>query len=161
MRLGIALFALLAVSSVIAKTILSGLGHNFDLESWALFSDLIRNGKNVYAETYRNPYGPIWAYVCAGAGYVQARVFDSESLVGFHRLLALFLSLVDVAIAALLARRYSLAVGALFLLRVVRKLEAGALLREPSHELLHPHDAVGNEDGRREELQGRRGLAEW
>jgi hypothetical protein len=125
MRLGIALFILLAVSSTIAKVMLSGLGHNFDLESWALFSDLVREGKNVYAETYRNPYGPIWAYVCAGAGYVQARFFDSESLVVFHRLLALFLSLVDVAIAGLLARRYSLGVGALFLLNPVSLLITG------------------------------------
>ncbi len=125
MRLGIALFALLAVSSTIAKGMLSGLGHNFDLESWALFSDLIRDGKNVYAETYRNPYGPIWAYICAGAGYVQAQLSHSESLVGFHRLLALFLSLVDVGIAGLLARRYSLAVGALFLLNPVSLLITG------------------------------------
>jgi hypothetical protein len=119
MRLGIALFVLLAVSSTIAKLFLAGLGHNFDLESWALFSDLVRGGKNVYAETYRNPYGPIWAYLCAGAGYAQAHWFGSESLAGFHRLLALFLSLVDVAIAGLLARRYSLWIGALFLLNPV------------------------------------------
>jgi hypothetical protein len=125
MRLGIALFVLLAVSSTIAKVFLSGLGHNFDLESWALFSDLIHEGKNVYAETYRNPYGPIWAYLCAGAAYVQAHFFGSESLVGFHRLLALFLSLVDVAIAGLLARRYSLGIGALFLLNPVSLLITG------------------------------------
>ena len=125
MRLGIALFLLLAVSSTIAKVFLSGLGHNFDLESWKLFSDLVRNGKNVYAETYRNPYGPIWAYLCAGAGYVQAHFFASESLVGFHRLLALFLSLVDVAIAVLLARRYSLGIGALFLVNPVSLLITG------------------------------------
>jgi hypothetical protein len=125
MRLGIALFLLLAVSSTIAKVFLSGLGHNFDLESWKLFSDLVRNGKNVYAETYRNPYGPIWAYLCAGAGYVQAHFFGSESLVGFHRLLALFLSMVDVAIAVLLARRYSLGIGALFLVNPVSLLITG------------------------------------
>lgn len=125
MRLGIALFALLAVSSTIAKVLLSGLGHNFDLESWALFSDLVRAGKNVYAETYRNPYGPLWAYFCAGAGCVQAQVFGSESLVGFHRLLAFLLSLVDVGIAGLLARRYSLGVGTLFLLNPVSLLITG------------------------------------
>lgn len=125
MRPGIALFVLLAVSSTIAKVFLAGLGHNFDLESWALFSDLIRHGKNIYAETYRNPYGPIWAYLCASVRYVQAHLFGSESLVGFHRLLALLLSLVDVAIAGLLARRYSLLVGALFLLNPVSLLITG------------------------------------
>ena len=125
MRLGIALFVLSAVSSTIAKVFLAGLGHNFDVESWALFSDLVRDGKNVYAETYRNPYGPIWAYLCAGAGYVQAHFLGGESLVGFHRLLAGFLSLVDVAIAGLLARRYSLWIGALFLLNPVSLLITG------------------------------------
>jgi hypothetical protein len=125
MRLGIALFILLAVSSTIAKVTLAGLGHNFDVESWALFSQLVRDGKNVYAETYRNPYGPLWAYLCAGVSYLQFHLFGSESLVGFHRLLAFFLSLVDVAIGSLLARRYSLLVGALFLLNPVSLLISG------------------------------------
>lgn len=125
MRPRIALFVLLAVSSTLGKVLLAGLGGNFDLESWALFSELVRDGKNVYAETYRNPYGPLWAYLCAGAGYLSVHLFGSASLVAFHRLLALFLSLVDVAIAGLLVRRHSLLVGAIFLLNPISLLITG------------------------------------
>ncbi|HXV61071.1 MAG TPA: hypothetical protein VEK15_10285 [Vicinamibacteria bacterium] len=118
-------FALLAVLSVLAKVYLAGLGHNFDLESWALFAQLIQDGKNVYAETYRNPYGPVWGYVCAVTSTLQVLLLKSHSLEDFHRLIALWLSLVDVGIAFLLVRRFSMVVGALFLLNPVSLLVSG------------------------------------
>jgi hypothetical protein len=110
----IALFVLLAILSTSAKVFLAGQGHNIDVESWSIFAENIRDGKNLYAETYRIPYhpptdpsyGPIWCYVGAGVSYVQAHLLGSDSLDVFHRLLALLLSLVDVAIAYLFARHY-------------------------------------------------------
>lgn len=121
----LALFVFLAILATAFKVFLAGLGHNFDVESWAIFADLIHDGKNIYAETYRNPYGPIWAYLCAGTSYVQAHVFESDTIEGFHRLLAFQLSLVDIGIAFFIARRYSFAAGALFLLNPVSLLVSG------------------------------------
>ncbi len=124
-RAPLAALALLAVVSTAAKVLLAGAGHNFDLESWALFAEILREGKNIYAETYRNPYGPLWSYICAGVSYLQTEVLGSHGLEGFHRLIALFLSLADVAIAFLLARHYSLVAGCLFLLNPVSLLVTG------------------------------------
>lgn len=118
-------FAVLAALSIVGKVWIAGLGHNFDLESWTLFSRLVLDGKNVYAETYRNPYGPVWSYICAGVEHVRVRFADGESIEGFHQTLALVLSLVDVSIAFLLYRHRSLAAGVFFLLNPVSWLITG------------------------------------
>jgi hypothetical protein len=132
-RYRIATFVVLAILSIAAKLFLAGQGHNIDMESWSIFAKIIRDGKNLYAETFRIPYhpptdpsyGPVWCYVGAGVSYVQAHVLGSDSLHVFHRLLALLLSLVDVAIGYLLARRYSFVAGALFLVNPVSLLVTG------------------------------------
>src|SRR5262245_20779499 len=144
----VVLFILIAIASTIAKVYMAGLGHNFDLESWAMFADLIRGGRNVYAETYRNPYGPPWAYVCAGISYLQLHVFGSESLVAFHRLVALFLSLVDVALGTLLARRFSFLAGALFLLNPISILITGFHSQFENLAILIAFIACSSLDGR-------------
>ena len=124
-RRNVLLFAALAFASIGAKVALAGLGHNFDIESWALFADLVREGKNVYAETYRNPYGPLWAHLCAAISFIQTEGLGSTSIEGFHRLVAFFLALVDVAIAVLLFRRYSFIAGLLFVVNPVSLLVTG------------------------------------
>ena len=129
----IALFVLLSILSTAAKVFVAGQGHNIDVESWKIFAEIIRDGKNLYAETNRIPYhpptdpsyGPVWCYVGAGVSYVQAHVLGSDSLDVFHRLLTLVLSFVDVAIAYLLARHFSFVAGALFLVNPVSLLVTG------------------------------------
>ena len=39
------------------------LGHNFDIESWYIVADIMRHGGNVYAETGRYNYGPVWFFI--------------------------------------------------------------------------------------------------
>jgi hypothetical protein len=132
-RYRIATFVFLATLSVAAKVFLAAQGHNIDMESWSIFAEIIRDGKNLYAETFRIPYhpptdpsyGPVWCYVGAGVSYVQDHLLGSDSLDVFHRLLALLLSFVDVAIAYLLARQYSFVAGALFLVNPVSLLVTG------------------------------------
>jgi hypothetical protein len=132
-RYRIATFVLLAILSIAAKLFLAGQGHNIDMESWSIFAEIILDGKNLYAETFRIPYhpptdpsyGPVWCYVGAGVKYLQAHLLGSDSLDVFHALLALILSFVDVAIAYLLARHYSFVAGALFLVNPVSLLVTG------------------------------------
>jgi hypothetical protein len=38
----------------------STLGYNFDFESYAVVASIIDSGGNVYAETHRYNYGPVW-----------------------------------------------------------------------------------------------------
>ena len=121
----VTLFVALAVLSTGAKVALAGLGHNIDLESWVLLGELVLDGKIVYAETERSNWGPIWSYFCAGTRYAQLHFLGTASLEDFHRLVALFLSFVDVVIAFLLVRCRSFVAGALFLLNPVSLLITG------------------------------------
>jgi hypothetical protein len=76
---------------------------NFDQESWSLVSDLVLDGKNVYASTNRYNYGPVWMGIIAG---LKALAGDEY----FRLAVCLFLSAIDIATAALLrARGYALA----------------------------------------------------
>lgn len=118
-------FLILALLSILAKVWLAGQGHNIDVESWRLLAETVLQGKSVYADTSRNNWGPIWCYICAGARYAQAHLLGSDSLEDFHRLIALVLSLADVAIAFLLARHQSYVAGALFLVNPVSLLVTG------------------------------------
>ena len=118
-------FVALAALSTAAKVVLSGLGHNIDLESWMLLGELVLDGKIVYAETERSNWGPLWSYLCAGTRYVQLTVLRTDTFEDFHRLMALLLSCIDVAIGALLFRYRSWAAAALFLLNPVSLLITG------------------------------------
>ena len=124
-RWQIILFLVLALLSILAKVWLAGQGHNIDVESWRLLAETVLQGKSVYADTSRNNWGPIWCYICAGTRYAQAHLLGSDSLEDFHRLIALVLSLADVAIAFLLARHQSYVAGALFLVNPVSLLVTG------------------------------------
>ena len=76
---------------------LSRLGYNYDFESWQLVADLTLQGKNVYAETYRYNYGPLFIWVFAALKFI----FHSN----FRTAVALVFSLTDVAIATILFKR--------------------------------------------------------
>ncbi len=119
------LFVILAFLSTLAKVWLAGQGHNIDVESWWLLAETVLQGENVYADTSRNNWGPVWCYLCAGTRLAQIHLLGSDALEDFHRLIALVLSLADVAIAFLLARHHSYLAGALFLLNPVSLLVTG------------------------------------
>ncbi len=92
------LFFFLAILLAIAARLgLSTLGHNFDFESWQEVASLQAQGKNGYAATCRYNYGPLWMWILYGLKYISVNHFRTA--------VALFLSLIDVAIALVLFRR--------------------------------------------------------
>lgn len=95
-------------------------GHNFDVESYGIVARIMAEGGNVYNETPRYNYGPVWFHVLhaldqLGPGGAQALRWKVAAL----------LTLVDVGIFAFLVRRYSLAAGCLFFLNPVSVLITG------------------------------------
>jgi hypothetical protein len=90
------------VFSILAKIAVATLGHNFDVDSWRLTSDLLNQGKSVYANTYRFDYGPVWSLSLSGFGHLTTGSGER-----FHVCLAAFLATVDVLTAVIIARVYS------------------------------------------------------
>jgi hypothetical protein len=67
---------------------------NFDQLSYELVSEIMTRGGNVYAETYRYNYSPVWAYILSFLNQLA-----SFSHLQFHFVIRSFLTLVDVLIA--------------------------------------------------------------
>lgn len=70
---------------------------NYDQTSWQIVAEIVGNGGNVYAETHRYNYAPVWAGV-VGTLLPLARVAGLE----FHFVVRAFLTLVDLADAILI-----------------------------------------------------------
>ncbi|MDQ4125733.1 MAG: hypothetical protein M3134_09065 [Actinomycetota bacterium] len=101
----------------------STLGSNFDLESYGIVADIVDRGGNVYAETERYNYGPIWFYVL---GFLRglSELF-SDPAGAFRALLIGLLTLADVGIWVVLHRRYGRIAGFLFFLNPVSIIITG------------------------------------
>lgn len=109
-------FALCCVAAVALRMLCSLIGYNYDMDSWDLVSDIVLRGDNVYHETYKYNYGPLWFYILAGM-----------KLIGhaFRYQVSLFLSIVDVLIAFLLFRRNNFLAALFFLFSPISIIISG------------------------------------
>ena len=97
-------------------------GSNFDLESYRIVADLVLDGENVYASTDRYNYGPIWFGVLGAFEWV-ARVFATPELFRFQ--IITLLTAADLAIAAMVLRRWGPTPAAFFVLSPVSIIITG------------------------------------
>lgn len=95
-------------------------GHNFDVESYAIVARIMAEGGNVYNETPRYNYGPVWFHVLHALD-----LLGPSGPQALRWKVATFLTLVDVGIFAFLVHRYSVTVGCLFFLNPVSVLITG------------------------------------
>jgi hypothetical protein len=103
-----------------ARLFVSTLGYNFDFESYRIVADIVRNGENVYANTARYNYGPVWFNVL--------RIFDlicGSNDICFRNLLVVFLCFVDIGIFTLMYRRFGLKISTLFYLNPISIIISG------------------------------------
>lgn len=80
---------------------------NFDQESYEIVARIVRSGGNVYAETPRYNYSPLWSFVLAGMDAVAQAL-----RVEMHTVVRTTLTLVDLVLAALIAAVAARAGGA-------------------------------------------------
>ncbi|HEX2057275.1 MAG TPA: hypothetical protein VHI71_02805 [Actinomycetota bacterium] len=115
--------ALVLMAGVALRFWASTLGHNFDFDSYRIVAEIVDGGGNVYAETERYNYGPIWFYVL---GFLEdtSGLFPDPAA-AFRALLVTLLTLVDVGIWAILHRRYGRVAGFLFFLNPVSIIITG------------------------------------
>jgi len=95
----LAAIALIVLNGTLIRLMLAFMLYgNFDMESWEISADIaLRNG-NVYMETYRHNYSPLWYWVIGALKHLQLRL----ATVPFHFVLRSFLTLVDLATLVLL-----------------------------------------------------------
>lgn len=79
-------------------------GFNYDYGSWKIVGEIVSLGKNVYWETTRYSYGPVWALIL---GFLrQISLFFLNDWFVFRLLLILLLTLTDFLISVIIFRYF-------------------------------------------------------
>ncbi|NOH02998.1 MAG: hypothetical protein HND47_14095 [Chloroflexi bacterium] len=110
----------LIAAGIALRFLVSARGHNYDFDSYMIVINILERGGNVYAETTRYNYGPIW-FSLLSVFYNLAN--GNQDI--FRFFLVLFLSLVDVGIFLVLRGRYGNLAGILFFLNPISILITG------------------------------------
>jgi hypothetical protein len=111
------------VLGVVARFVMSGFGYNHDLISYGIVSDILSTGGNVYAETERYNYGPVWFLIIDLVRILSDLTADPGRY--FRIGIVLVLTLADLAIAGILNRRFGAAAAVLFFLNPISILITG------------------------------------
>jgi hypothetical protein len=96
------LFFAIAIGVAARVFFASAFRGNYDQQSYELVVAIIRRGGNVYAETSRYNYSPLWAYCLLAFDWLA-----SATTIPFHIMLRLFLIAVDVVNSLLIGALYA------------------------------------------------------
>ena len=116
-------FWLCILAGVAIRFLFMQAGYNYDFESYCVVGDLAAAGKNVYANTHRYNYGPVW-FTLLGLFWKISSCFTRNILV-FRALIVSTLTLADFLIARLIAKRAGNFWGALFFLNPISLIITG------------------------------------
>src|SRR3990172_7804576 len=100
------------------------LGHNVDFDSFLIVARLMHLGSNVYANTARYNYGPIWFNLLYIVDSIAYHISPNHELI-FRYTLVSFLSLVDAGIALILQRKVNLTTAVVFMLNPISIIITG------------------------------------
>jgi hypothetical protein len=117
---GLIWLAILLGLGITARFAVAALGHNYDFDSYRIVADLMAQGKNVYAETTRYNYGPIWFLVIHGLDVLAQH--DANT---FRWLLVGLLCLVDAGICYILWEKLGCVAATFFFLNPVSIIITG------------------------------------
>ncbi|MFM9172647.1 MAG: hypothetical protein ACKOQU_07675, partial [Acidimicrobiaceae bacterium] len=101
----------------------ASLGHNGDFDFWLRHAEVVRNGGNLYEGGESYGYGPVWMYVLRFADLIQGTFSENRKI--FRLVIILVLTLADLLIAAIIARRFSHYAALLFFLNPVSIIITG------------------------------------
>lgn len=116
-------FILLLIIGSALRLLAAHRGYNFDIVSFRIVADIAANGGNVYAETQRYNYGPIWFHLLSLLDSLPFPI--SDPLFSLRWKVSLFLTGCDIAIATCLYRWYGLKIAALFFLNPIAIIITG------------------------------------
>jgi len=113
----------LLMLGIVLRFVVMKRGHNFDLESWRLAASITEHRGNVYAETYRYNYGPIWFEIL----HLLDRIAQwlPNPYHAFRFLIVGVLTAADLGIWLLLRKRFGYVAGFLFFLNPISIIITG------------------------------------
>ena len=116
------LFTILAVG-IALRLVMPMRGSNYDMESYRIVADIVAKGGDVYAETNRYNYGPVWFHILHALDSLPW--IAGDKLTALHWKVACFLTIVDIGICLTLFRSYGATVAALFFLNPISIMITG------------------------------------
>lgn len=116
-------FIIAVIVGIVVRLALSLLPYNFDIESYGIVAEIVDKGGNVYAETVRYNYGPVW-FTTLG-GLFQIAELTPNSIWALRYLVAGLLTLVDVGILIILTKKFGKKAGLLFFLNPISIIITG------------------------------------
>ena len=114
------ILSLAIVLGVAARVAVSLLGYDFDMESIAIIGHILQHGGNVYVETYRYNYGPIWFNII---GLLDKLV--NYNFNGLKLSISIFLTCVDLGIFFVLLKKFGKVPAVIFFLNPISIIISG------------------------------------
>ncbi|MFO0704283.1 MAG: hypothetical protein U0525_06240 [Patescibacteria group bacterium] len=102
---------------------LSTTGQNADVSAYEVVGKLVLEGKNVYAETARYNYAPVW-FLFLGIAKFFADYF-SNSLQALHIIVATVISMADIGLFFIIRKKYGLIPATIFFLNPISIIISG------------------------------------
>ena len=107
----------------LARIVIARLGHNEDFYNWTWNATVLRDGGSVYSGDVPYGYGPFWMFVLRFADLIQNLFPDNRKI--FRLVIILVLTLADLIIAAIIARKFSHYAALLFFLNPISIIISG------------------------------------
>lgn len=111
------------IAGIAVRLIMPIWGNNYDMDSYRIVADIVAHGGNVYAETARYNYGPIWFLILHTLDALPWG--NASTLIALHWKVTVFLTMVDVGIFWVLFRLYGSRVAAFFFLSPISIIITG------------------------------------
>lgn len=96
---------------IVLRILAAAKGHTYDMESYEIVAKIVTSGGNVYAQTTRYNYGPLW-FLFLGSLYKLA-LLTPVPFATLRFLIVGFLSVVDAGLFLFLHRRYGMKIAVL------------------------------------------------
>jgi hypothetical protein len=113
---------LLILLGIFLRYLFMTFGHNYDFDSYCIVGELVTDFKNVYAETERYNYGPIF-FCIQGLLFAISKsinlIFHLDFNTIYRIAIVTALTLTDLGITFFIAKRYSLAKAMIFFLNPI------------------------------------------
>lgn len=98
-------------------------GYNFDFESYCIVGKIVSSAGNVYAETARYNYGPIFSWVQGLLYYISS--YGADHIFAYRILIVGFLTVIDGLIAWWVYRKFSPVLATVFFLNPISIIITG------------------------------------